>query len=236
VDHGIIHERTAPYSPESNEIAERKNCTLTDLVNAMLDTVGLSKAWWGKALLTVSHVLNRIPNRNKETTPYENWVGRKPSLSYLRTWGCLVKVNVPISKKRKLGPKTVDRVFLGYAHHSIAYRFLVVKSEVPDIHVDIIFESRDATFFENVFPMKDMCSNARFCFEIAPDFTIPIESHVESLKQPPEEVLEENDNEVFVRNKRRRIAKSFSDDFIVYLVDDTPTSITEVYASPNADD
>jgi hypothetical protein len=67
-EHGIIHERTAPYSPKSN----RKNCTLTDLVNTMLDTAGLSKAWWGKALLTASHVLNRIPNKNKETNPYEN--------------------------------------------------------------------------------------------------------------------------------------------------------------------
>jgi hypothetical protein len=173
----------------------------------MLDTASLSKAWWGEALLTTSHVLNRIRNRNKETTPYENWVGRKPSLSYLCTWGCLAKVNVPISKKRKLGSKTVDCVFLGYAHHSIAYRFLVVKSEVSDMHMDTIFESCDAIFFENILPMKDMCSNARFSSEIAPDFTIPIESPIESFEQPPEEVLEENDNEVPARNKRRRIAK-----------------------------
>jgi hypothetical protein len=83
----------------------------------------------GGAILTASHVLNGIPNKSKDTTPYKIWVGRKPSLSYLRTWGCLVKVNVPITKKRKLGPKTVDCVFLGYAHNSIAYRFLVVKSE-----------------------------------------------------------------------------------------------------------
>ena len=231
-EHGIIHERTPPYSPQSNGVAERKNRTLTDLVNAMLDTAGLSKAWWGEALLTSCHVLNRVPNNNKEKTPYEEWVGRKPSLSYLRTWGCLAKVNIPIPKKRKLGPKTVDCVFLGYAQRSIAYRFLVVKSEVPDMHVDTIMESRDATFFENIFPMKDMHSIARFSSEIIPESS----TTDEYFEQSHEEVLEKDNNEVPRRNKRQRIAKSFGDDFIVYLVDDTPKTIAEAYASPDVDD
>jgi transposase InsO family protein len=47
-EYDIIHERTPPYSPQSNGIAERKNRTLTDLVNSMLETAGLSKAWWGQ--------------------------------------------------------------------------------------------------------------------------------------------------------------------------------------------
>ena len=81
-------------------------------------------------------------------------MGEKPSLSYLRTWGCLAKVNIPINKKCKLGPKTEDCVFIGYAQRSIAYRFLVVKSEVPDMHVDSIMESRDATFFRPYFLWK----------------------------------------------------------------------------------
>src|SRR6185312_4806123 len=58
-EHDIIHERTPPYSPQSNGVAERKNRTLTDLVNARLDTTGLSKKWWGEAILTACHVLNR---------------------------------------------------------------------------------------------------------------------------------------------------------------------------------
>ena len=232
-EHGIIHERTPPYSPQSNGVAERKNRTLTDLVNAMLDTAGLSKAWWGEALLTSCHVLNRIPNKNKDKTPYEEWAGRKPSLSYLRTWGCLAKVNVPIPKKRKLGPKTVDCVFLGYAQRSIGYRFLVVKSEVPDMHVDSIMESRDATFFENMFPMKDMHSTARFSSELIPESS----TSSDYSEQPHvEKIHEKDDNEAPKRSKRQRVEKSFGDDFIVYLVDNTPTSIAEAFASPDADD
>ena len=158
-EHGIIHERTPPYSPQSNGVAERKNRTLTDLVNAMLDTAGLSREWWGEALMTASHVLNRVPMKNKEITPFEEWERKRLKLSYLRTWGCLAKVNVPITKKRKLGPKIVDCVFLGYTFHSIGYRFLVVKSEVLDMNVGTIMESNDATFFEDIFPMKDMPSS-----------------------------------------------------------------------------
>ena len=47
-EHGIIREVTPPYSPQSNGVAERKNRTLTDLVNAMLESSGMSYEWWGK--------------------------------------------------------------------------------------------------------------------------------------------------------------------------------------------
>jgi hypothetical protein len=92
--------------------------------------------------------------KNKEITPFEEWEKRRLNLSYLRTWGCLAKVNVPINKKRKLGPKTVDCVFLGHAIHSVCYRFLIINSKVPDMVEGTIMESRDATFFEDEFPMK----------------------------------------------------------------------------------
>jgi hypothetical protein len=79
-------------------------------------------------------------------------VGWEKTITFiLAHLGCMVKVNVPINKKCKLGPRTVDCVFLGYASCSITYIFLVVKSEVPDVYVDTIMESRDATFFEYIY-------------------------------------------------------------------------------------
>jgi hypothetical protein len=82
-----------------------------------------------------------------------NGKNKRPTLSYQRTWGYLAKVNFPINKKRKLGPKPMDCIFISYATRSIAYIFLVVKSGVVDMNVGTIFKSRDATFFEDVFSM-----------------------------------------------------------------------------------
>ena len=60
----------------------------------------------------------------------------------------------------------------------------------------------------------------------------------EIFEQPVEreEILEKSDSEAPRRSKRQSIAKSFGDDFTVYLVDDTPITIAEAYASPDADD
>ena len=81
--------------------------------------------------------------------------------------GCLAKVNVPINKKRKLGPKTIDCVFLGYAIHSVGYRFLIINSSVPEMAVDTSMESRDAIFFENEFLMKNAPSTTSHEFIIS---------------------------------------------------------------------
>ena len=61
---------------------------------------------------------------------------------------------VPIPKMVKIRPKTVYCVFIGYADNSSAYRFLIHKSEIIDMHANTIIESRNASFFENVFPYK----------------------------------------------------------------------------------
>jgi hypothetical protein len=107
----------------------------------------------GGAILIANFILNRVVTKNREVIPYKGWNGRKPNVNFLRTWACLAKVNLPEPKKRKLEPKTVDCAFFGYAHNNMAYRFLVIKSDTPEQNVNTIM-LRDASFFEDIFPMR----------------------------------------------------------------------------------
>ena len=50
--HRIIHEVKAPYSPQSNSVAECKNHTLKEMMNAMLISSGLPQNMWGEAILS----------------------------------------------------------------------------------------------------------------------------------------------------------------------------------------
>ncbi|GJZ67012.1 zinc finger, CCHC-type containing protein [Tanacetum coccineum] len=145
-----VHQVTAPYTPQQNGIAERKNRTLMDMVNSMISHSGLSSGYWGEALLTACYILNRVPSKRSIKTPYELWNQRTPKLDYLQIWGCRAIVRLPNLKKRKLGAKGIECIFLGYAQNSKAYKFIVVEPN-DLISINTIIESRDARFDENRF-------------------------------------------------------------------------------------
>jgi hypothetical protein len=107
----------------------------------------------------------------------------------------------------------------------------VIKSEFPDVHVNTVTESRDATFFEDIFPMKDRVETRS---QTSTGFTpepLPISAPPVYTEQP----IEDNSTDAPWRSKRQRTEKSFGDDFAVYLVDDTPKTLAEAYASPDAE-
>nr|KAJ0214613.1 hypothetical protein LSAT_V11C400207050 [Lactuca sativa] len=45
-----IHQTIAPYTPQENGVAKRKNRTLKEMVNSMLSYSGLSEGFWGEAI------------------------------------------------------------------------------------------------------------------------------------------------------------------------------------------
>jgi hypothetical protein len=57
--------------PQQNGVAERRNCTLMDMVRSMLSYFELPVKLWMEALKTVVHILNWVPSKSVPKTPYE---------------------------------------------------------------------------------------------------------------------------------------------------------------------
>jgi hypothetical protein len=107
---------------------------------------------------------------------------------------------------------------------------------VPDVHVDTFLESRDVTFFKNIFSMKNVYGMSSLSTNVIGDTTPEPSKFFDHVGHTPEPINEEIDSEAHKRSKRPRIAKSFGYDFIVYLMDDTLKTIAEVFTSSDADD
>jgi hypothetical protein len=115
----------------------------------------------------------------------------------------------------------------------VGYRFLTINSSVLEMAINTIMESRDATFFEDEFSMKintpGMLSHDSI---FVPEFHEPV---IDADDETQGEIPEEDNNTVTQKSKRQRVVKSFGEDFIIYLVDDTFTTIAEAYSSLDAD-
>jgi hypothetical protein len=77
--------------------------------------------FWGYALETVAFTLNLVPSKSMEKTPYEICTGKRPSLSFLKIWGCdaYVKRLTPT----KLKPTSDKCIFVGYPGETKGYYF-----------------------------------------------------------------------------------------------------------------
>ncbi|GJX86059.1 retrovirus-related pol polyprotein from transposon TNT 1-94 [Tanacetum coccineum] len=80
---GITHNFSAPRTPQSNGVVERKNRTLQEMSRTMLNEQSLLQKFWCNAVDTSTYILNRILIRAiLGKIPYELLRGRKPTLDY----------------------------------------------------------------------------------------------------------------------------------------------------------
>ncbi|GKC46675.1 retrotransposon protein, putative, ty1-copia subclass [Tanacetum coccineum] len=94
---GILQQLTPPYTPKHNGVFERRNRTLLDMVRSMMNLTTLPLSFWDYAMESATRILNMVPTKKVDKTPYELWYGKVPNLSYLKVWGCeaLVKRDTP---------------------------------------------------------------------------------------------------------------------------------------------
>jgi hypothetical protein len=86
------------------------------------------------------------------------------------------------------------------------------------------------------FPMKKLYDMSSLPANVITDTTSEPSKFFDHAEHTPESIYEEIDSEAPRRSKRPMTVNSFDDDFTIYLVNDTPKTIVEVFASPDADD
>ncbi|KAK8662746.1 hypothetical protein V6N13_024637 [Hibiscus sabdariffa] len=103
-DCGIVSQLTPPGTPQCNGVSERRNQTLLDMVRSMMSHSDLPTSFWGHALETTASTLNLVPSKSVQKTPHEMRTGKRPSMSFMKIWGC--KAFVKHQMSTKLEPKS----------------------------------------------------------------------------------------------------------------------------------
>ena len=119
---GITHERTAPYTPEQNGKAERENRTIVECARTLLKSTNLPGSLWAEATNCVVYTLNRVltPTRDRSKTSYELWMGKRPNLEHMKTFGADAYQLLPKSAKFEKTAKPMKLV--GYEEDTTNYR------------------------------------------------------------------------------------------------------------------
>nr|GEW88627.1 hypothetical protein [Tanacetum cinerariifolium] len=109
---GIKREFSVHGTPQQNGIAERKNRTLVKAAKTTLANSLLPIPYWAEAVNTVCYVQNMIlVTKPQNKTPCELLHGRTPSISFMRSFGCLVTILNTLDSLGKFDRK-VDEGFL----------------------------------------------------------------------------------------------------------------------------
>ncbi|KAJ9557664.1 hypothetical protein OSB04_012278 [Centaurea solstitialis] len=117
VAEGIKRQLTAPYSPQQNGVAERRNRSILETTRSLLKTM-------------------------QGMTPYEAMNGSKPTLHHLKVFGCVGYVKKPINHTTKLSNRSVSMVYLWVEPGSKAYRMFNPKENKAVVARNVVFDKK----------------------------------------------------------------------------------------------
>ncbi|GKB49867.1 putative ribonuclease H-like domain-containing protein [Tanacetum coccineum] len=137
---GIKMEFSVARTPQQNGVVERKNRTLIEVARTMLADSKLPTTFWDEVVNTACYVQNRvlvIKPYNK--TSYELFLGRKPTLSFMRPFGCLVTILITIDHLGKFDGKVDEGFFVGYSTNSKAFRVFNSRTRIVEENLHVKF-------------------------------------------------------------------------------------------------
>ncbi|KAL0367337.1 UNVERIFIED_CONTAM: Retrovirus-related Pol polyprotein from transposon TNT 1-94 [Sesamum radiatum] len=212
------------------------NRTLLNKVRCLLISSGLSKSFWGDALMTAAYLIKRSPSVPLSgKVPECVWTESDIDLSSLLIFCCSA---FALQNGDKLDPRAQKCVFIGYPNGVKGYR-LWVRSQ-PGLR---IITSRDVTFNEQEMPCLNNTSKEEIDFNIENTFN-KIDLNAQDNQQG-KEIEEENQPRNTTRDDtehhnndylaRDRIPSRYRDfDLALNVEDLEPLSYEEALGSKNS--
>ncbi|GJX04410.1 putative ribonuclease H-like domain-containing protein [Tanacetum coccineum] len=123
-----------------NELLERKNRTLIEAARTMLADSLLPIVFWAEAVNTACYVLNRVlVTKPHNKTPYELIIGRAPSISFMRPFGCPVTILNTLDPLGKFDGKAEEGFLVGYSVNSKAFRVFNTETRKVEENLHVNF-------------------------------------------------------------------------------------------------
>ena len=117
----ILSQWIPSKTPQHNGILKRRDRTLLDMVQSMMDFSSLSISFCGYALELACYVLNKVSSTSVNKIPYEIWTRHKSVLLRLKVWG--YPTYVRCLRTDKLRSRSDKYIFIGYPKETKEYYF-----------------------------------------------------------------------------------------------------------------
>ena len=161
------------------------------LVQSMLKEKDLPRELWGETVNTAVYLLNRASTQSlKCLTPYEAWIGRKPSIEHLCIFGSVVHVKCTKAPQKKLEDRSTPMVFIGYEVGTKAYHCFDSVNASLHISRDVVFEEDAKWDWSN---QKESVPTLTFMPELSVKLTMG--DHISSGEDVEAERMEHDDEE-----------------------------------------
>jgi hypothetical protein len=96
-------QHTVPYTPQQNGVAERKNHTLKEMDNCMIQSKGLSLKYWVEEINCANYIVNHTTTKVlKNITPEEDWTEIKKDVSHFCAFVSIARAHIPDEKRKEL--------------------------------------------------------------------------------------------------------------------------------------
>ena len=126
-------------------MVEWQNQTMIGMARSLMKAKSILARFWGEAMTTAVFILNHTPTKAlKGKTLFKAWYGRKPTMSFLWTFGCISHVRKTKPVLTKLEDRSTLMVLLGYVEGIKTYWLYDPCGGKVVVSRDVMFDEKTA--------------------------------------------------------------------------------------------